>query len=100
MMFERWGRLVYRSRRLTLWITLVLVAFIALWGTGVFGHLANAGRFNAPSSGSQQESTIATAAFGRDTGDVVILYSSATEPVRSPAFQNAVTNPPNSLPHS
>ena len=99
-LFERWGRLVYRSRRLTLWITLVLVAFTALWGTGVFGHLENAGGFNAPSSGSQQESTIATAAFGRDTGDVVILYSSATEPVRSPAFRNAVTNTLTSLPHS
>lgn len=99
-LFERWGRLVYRSRRLTLWITLVLVAFTALWGTGVFGHLENAGGFNAPSSESQQESNLATAAFGRDTGDVVILYSSATEPVRSAAFRNAVTNTLTSLPHS
>ena len=99
-LFERWGRLVYRSRRLTLWITLVFVAFTALWGTGVFKHLENAGGFSAPSSESQQESNLATAAFGRDSGDVVVLYSSAGASVRSAAFRNAVNVTLTSLPHS
>ena len=33
-MFEAWGRALYRRRRLTLGVTLVLVAFAAVWGTG------------------------------------------------------------------
>ncbi len=99
-LFERWGSVVYRCRRLILLITLVLVAFTGFWGTGVFKHLESAGGFSAPSSESQQESNLATAAFGRDTGDVVVLYSSATVSVRSTAFQNAVNATLTSLPHS
>jgi hypothetical protein len=34
-MFEAWGRAMYRGRRLTLGLTLLLVAFAAAWGTGV-----------------------------------------------------------------
>jgi len=33
-MFEAWGRVLYRRRRLTLVVTLVLVAFAAVWGYG------------------------------------------------------------------
>ena len=42
-MFEAWGRALYTRRRLTLGIALVLVAFAAVWGTGVFGKLSAAG---------------------------------------------------------
>ena len=41
-MFEAWGRVLYRRRRLTLIVTLVLVAFAAALGTGVFGKLVTA----------------------------------------------------------
>jgi RND superfamily putative drug exporter len=81
-------------------ITLLFVAFTVLWGTGVFKHLENAGGFSAPSSESQRESSLATAAFGRDTGDVVIIYSSATESVQSSTFQNAVNATLSSLPRT
>jgi uncharacterized membrane protein YdfJ with MMPL/SSD domain len=91
-MFDGWGRLVYRRRRLVLVIALIVVAFAAAWGTGVFGRLQSSGGFTPPDSQSQQSSNLAAAAFGRDAGDVVVLYSSPTMSVRSPAFRAAVTH--------
>src|ERR1700746_3778959 len=99
-MFESWGRVMYRRRRLVLVIALVGVLFGALWGTGVFGKLQSSGGFAPPNSQSQQSSNLATAAFGRDAGDVVVLYSSPTLGVRSPAFRAAVTSTLAALPHS
>jgi uncharacterized membrane protein YdfJ with MMPL/SSD domain len=90
-MFESWGRVVYRRRRLVLVIALIGVAFAAAWGTGVFGRLQSSGGFTPAASQSQQSANLATAAFGRDAGDVVVLYSSPTMSVRSPAFRAAVT---------
>src|ERR1700735_3529111 len=97
---ESWGRLVYRRRRLVLVTALIVVAFAAAWGTGVFGKLQSAGGFTAPGSQSQQSANLETAAFGRDAGDVVVLYSSATRSVRSPAFRAAVTGALSGLPRT
>jgi RND superfamily putative drug exporter len=99
-MFENWGRVVYRRRRLVLAIALIGVAFAAVWGTGVFSRLQTSGGFTPPDSQSQQASNLATAAFGRDAGDVVVLYSSPTLSVRSPAFAAAVTHTLAGLPAS
>ena len=99
-MFESWGRIVYRRRRLVLVIALIGVAFAAVWGTGVFGTLQSSGGFTAPNSQSQQSSNVATAAFGQDAGNVVVLYTSPTLSVRSPAFRAAVTQTLAALPHS
>jgi trehalose monomycolate/heme transporter len=99
-MFDGWGRLVYRRRLLVLVIALIAVAFAAAWGTGVFGRLQASGGFTPPDSQSQQSSNLATAAFGRDAGDVVVLYSSPTMSVRSPAFRSAVTHALAALPAS
>jgi uncharacterized membrane protein YdfJ with MMPL/SSD domain len=99
-MFEGWGRVVYRRRRLVLVIALIGIAFAAAWGTGVFGRLQSSGGFTPPDSQSQQSSNLATAAFGRDAGDVVVLYSSPTMSVRSPAFRAAVTHTLAGLPAS
>jgi RND superfamily putative drug exporter len=95
---ERWGHISYRARRLILWVALCLVGFGAVWGSGVFGQLQDAGGFNAPSSQSQHESQLATSTFGRDAGDVVVLYSSATQSVRAPAYRGAVEHTLASLP--
>ena len=46
-MFEAWGRALYTRRRLTLGIALVLVAFAAVWGTGVFGKLSSGKQLHA-----------------------------------------------------
>src|SRR5580693_7200402 len=99
-MFESWGRIVYRRRRLVIIITLVIVAFAGVWGTGVFGSLQSAGGFNTPNSQSQRSSDLAAAAFGRDAGDVVVLYQSATRTVADPAYRAAVTRTLGALPRS
>jgi trehalose monomycolate/heme transporter len=99
-MFGAWGRVVYRRRRVVLAAALIVVAFAAAWGTGVFGRLQSAGGFAPPDSQSQQEANLETAAFGRDAGDVVVLYSSPTRSVGSPAFRAAVTGTLAGLPRT
>jgi trehalose monomycolate/heme transporter len=99
-MFESWGRVIYRRRRLVLVLALVVVAFAAAWGTGVFGRLQSSGGFTPPDSQSQQAANLAQASFGRDAGDVVVLYSSPDQTVRSPGFRAAVTGTLAALPHA
>ena len=98
--FERWGRAAVRRRRVILWATLAFVAVGVGWGTGVFGALQNAGGFNAPHSQSQTESDLATSAFGRHAGDVVVLYSSATRTADSAASGLAITATLSALPRA
>src|SRR5260370_39514563 len=90
-MFEAWGRFIYRRRRLVLLIAGVAVVAAAVWGTGVFGKLQSAGGFAPPNSQSEQAAGLAARTFGRDAGDVVVLYSSSRLTVQSPAYQSAVT---------
>jgi len=97
---ETWGHIVYRRRRLVLVIALLGMVFAGIWGTGVFSKLQTAGGFNAPNSQSEQASSLATNAFGRDAGDIVVLYSSTTLTTASPAFRSAVTSTLAALPHS
>src|SRR6202044_291379 len=96
--FERWGRTVYRRRRLILVIALLVGGLGALWGTSIFAKVQTAGGFDAPDSQSQHEATLATQAFGRDAGDVVVLYSSKTLTTASPTFRSAVTSTLTALP--
>jgi trehalose monomycolate/heme transporter len=99
-MFEAWGRIIFRRRRLVLLIALVGVVAAAVWGTGVFGKLQSAGGFVPPDSQSQHEANLAARTFGRDAGDVVLLYSSPTETVHSPAYRAAVAGSLARLPRS
>ncbi len=99
-MFDSWGRVVYRRRRLVLEIVLIAVALVASWSTAVFGQLQTSGGFVPPGSQSERASSLAAAAFGGDAGDVVVLYSSPTQTVRSPAFRAAVTSVLARLPRS
>ena len=99
-LFESWGRIVIRRRRSILVIAVIGVLFGVAWGTGVIGQLQSAGGFNAPDSASQTESALATSFFGRDAGDVVVLYSSSNESVHSSAFQSAVTKTLAKLPRA
>jgi trehalose monomycolate/heme transporter len=97
-MFDSWGRTVYRRRWLVLALAAIGLAGFAVWGTGVFGALQSAGGFNAPGSQSQQEASLAAKTFGRDSGDVVVLYSGKHLKVSDPAFKSAVTAALASLP--
>jgi uncharacterized membrane protein YdfJ with MMPL/SSD domain len=96
--FERWGRANYRHRRLILVIALLVAGIGAVWGTSIFAKVQTAGGFDAPDSQSQHEASLATQAFGRDAGDVVVLYSSPTLTTASPAFRSAVTSTLAALP--
>ena len=98
--FERWGRTAFRRRRLILVIALLTAVLGVVWGTTVFAKVQTAGGFDAPNSQSQHEATLATKAFGRDAGDVVVLYSSKTRTTAAPAFRSAVTRALAALPHS
>ena len=97
-MFEAWGRFIYRRRRLVLLAAALAVTSAAVWGTGVFSSLQSGGGFTAPGSQSEQASSLATKAFGRDTADVVVLYRSATMTVADPAYRRAVTSTLAALP--
>jgi RND superfamily putative drug exporter len=99
-MFDRWGHAVYRKRWLVLAIAALGVIVFAAWGTGVFGSLQSAGGFWPPNSQSQREANLAQRTFGRDSGDVVVLYSSRTMTVSDPAFKSAVTTSLAALPAS
>ena len=90
-MFEAWGRALYTRRRLALSLTLVLVAFAAVWGTGVFGTLSSGDNFTPPASQSQREANQASQLFGRADADVVVLYRSAAMTVGDPGYRQAVT---------
>jgi uncharacterized membrane protein YdfJ with MMPL/SSD domain len=81
-------------------IALLVAALGAVWGTTIFGKVQTAGGFNAPNSQSQHQANLATQAFGRDAGDVVVLYSSNTLTTASPAFRSAVTSTLRALPHA
>jgi trehalose monomycolate/heme transporter len=89
-MFEAWGQVIYRRRWLVLAVAVLGIAVAAIWGTGVFSRLQSAGGFVPPDSQSQQEANLAARTFGRDAGDVVLLYVSKDQTVHSAAYRAAV----------
>ena len=99
-MFEAWGRGLFRRRRLILSLTLVLVAFGVVWGTGVFGKLSSGDNFTPPASQSQREANQAARVFGRNDANVVVLYRSASMTVSDPAYRHAVTAALSGLPRA
>ena len=96
--FASWGRTAYRRRRLILVIALLTAVLGGVWGTTIFARAQTAGGFDAPNSQSQYEATLAARTFGRDAGDVVVLYSSKTLTAQAPAFRTAVTSTLSALP--
>ena len=96
-MFEALGRVIYRRRRWVVALALLAVVAAAVWGVGVFGRLTGAG-FDDPNSESAHAAEVATAQLGRDSADVVVLYSSRNATVDDPAFRDAVTRTLDALP--
>ncbi|WP_328991124.1 MMPL family transporter [Kribbella sp. NBC_01245] len=88
-MFETLGRLAYRRRRAFLVLTGLFVIGAAVWGTGVFGSLANGG-FEAPNSEAAKAVRTLEQTVGRDGSDVIVLYRSDAATVADPEFKQAV----------
>src|SRR3954470_2791293 len=98
-MFEAWGRFVHRRRWPILAVAVAAIAFMAVWGTGVFGALQSTGGFDVPGSGSIKGSEIAQRDLGRSEADVVVLYRDpGGRTVDDPAYRAAVTGSLGALP--
>ena len=99
-MFQAWGRVMSRRRRLVLVIALGFAAFAGVWGTGVFSRFSTGDDFALPGSQSQREANLASQVFGRNDADVVVLYRSAAMTVGDPAYRQAVTAALGGLPRA
>ncbi|MBO0833267.1 MAG: MMPL family transporter, partial [Actinobacteria bacterium] len=100
-MFESWGRIVFRHRRLVLLVAALAIAAGVAWGTGVFSALQTSGGFTPPDSASQQEANLAARSFGRDAADVIVLYRGNDNlTVAAPRYRDAVTSSLAKLPAS
>ncbi|MEV0676956.1 MMPL family transporter [Actinosynnema sp. NPDC050436] len=77
-MFAKWGSLAYRRRWVVLIATVVLAVAGGAWGLGVFDKLSQGG-YDAPSSESARANQVAQDAFGRQGGDVVVVYDTVDE---------------------
>jgi trehalose monomycolate/heme transporter len=88
-MLVRLGSVVVRCRWAIVAAGITLVAVGLLWGTGVFGLLSNGG-FDDPRSESSRARARIAAEVGRQSIDVVALYSSAELTVDDERFRTAV----------
>jgi RND superfamily putative drug exporter len=98
--FGRWGRSMYRRRRLVLGLTGVLLVIAGVWGTSVFGALSSGG-FEDPDSESAQAAALIDDQFGHLGADVVVVYQApegSSLQVTDPAFRQAVESALASVP--
>jgi uncharacterized membrane protein YdfJ with MMPL/SSD domain len=72
--FASWGSVVYRRRWVVALTVLVLAVIGGIWGAGVFGTLDQGG-YTSDSSQSTQAADAIQQAFGKQGGDVVVLYT-------------------------
>jgi len=96
-MFGTLARSMYRRRGIVLVLAAAFLVFAGVWGTGVFGELS-AGGFGDPGSESARATDRLDSALGRSGADVIVIYSSDSERVDSPGFQQAVVDTLASLP--
>ena len=88
-MFSALGRATYRRRRAVLAAGIAFLLLAGLWGTGVFGKLVGGG-FEDPGSESARAAETLVEAFGRDSADVVVLYTADDRTVDDPTFRRDV----------
>jgi trehalose monomycolate/heme transporter len=99
MIFERLGRQMYRRRRWVLALTGLFLVVAATWGTGVFGALDDGG-FEDPAAESSRAAATIADEFAGTSGDVVVVYRSASLDVDDPAFAQPVSTALDRLPAS
>jgi RND superfamily putative drug exporter len=98
--FASWGALVYRGR----WVVIAVVSAVTVlgggWGLGVFGTLHQGG-YTDPASQSSQAADLTEATFGRQAGDVVVVYTAPPgHSVNEPGIAKAARAVLHSLPSS
>ncbi|MDP9239977.1 MAG: MMPL family transporter [Actinomycetota bacterium] len=96
-MFDALGGFAYRRRRLVLIGASLFLAFASIWGTGVFGVLSGGG-FEDPKSDSFRGAQLLYQRFGRDGGDVIVLYTSRDKTVDDAAVSGGITDALGGLP--
>ncbi|MDW6061436.1 MMPL family transporter [Streptomyces sp. FXJ1.4098] len=89
-MLSSLGRLTARHR----WWVVVAAALLAVlggvWGTGTFGTLTGGAGFDDPHSESVRADRMLAGPLGRQSADVVVLYTSEKHTVDDPAFAGPV----------
>lgn len=88
-MFASWGSIVYRRRWVVIGVVLALTVLGGAWGVGVLGKLSQGGYVDAASE-SSRATDLASATFGKQVGDVVVVYTApAGRTVDDPALARA-----------
>jgi len=88
-MFAWWGSKVVRWRRWILAAGVVFALVGGLWGTRVFGVLANGG-FDDKGSENQKAQALLDERIGNTNADVVVLFRNPGVTVDDPAFRQTV----------
>ncbi|WNV91397.1 MMPL family transporter [Umezawaea sp. Da 62-37] len=97
-MFAKWGSLAYHRR----WVVLIAIVLLSvgggIWGLGVFDKLSQGG-YDAPGSEAARANQVAQDAFGRQGGDVIVIYTAPQgTTVDSPEFAAKITAQLDGLP--
>lgn len=87
-MLSKLGAGLYRARWLVVVASLLVVAGMAVYGSGLFGFLKSGG-FTDPASKSTRAQALLDSRLGGSTPDVIVLMSSQTLNVTDPAFKDA-----------
>jgi RND superfamily putative drug exporter len=96
--FAKWGALAYRRRWVVLVATVLLTLVSGVWGLGVFDKLSQGG-YEAPGSEADRANEVATEAFGRQGGDVLVVYTAPQgSTVDSPEVASKITAQLDGLP--
>ncbi|MFC5729432.1 MULTISPECIES: MMPL family transporter [Nocardioides] len=88
-MIERWGALIVRRALVVLLVGLGITAAAAVAGVGLEDKLASGG-FEDPASESSRELELERAAFGNQSVDTIVIFTSDDLEVSDPAFRAEV----------
>lgn len=97
-MFAAWGSIVHRRRWIVIAVVLGVTVLGGAWGAGVFAHLSQGGYVD-PASQSSRATDLADRTFGKQVGDVVVVYTApAGRTVDDPAIVSAARATLHNLP--
>ncbi len=97
-MFAKWGSLAYHRRWVVMIATLVLTVMGGMWGLGVFDRLSEGG-FGDPTSESVRANKLVEDTFGRQAGDIVVMYTAPSgSTIDSPELKAKIESSLSGLP--